>query len=82
LQLESRSIEVRTADTDVVVLAMPLFKKLNIEHRWLHFGVNAFFQHPKRAIHQDVHFWSKCLVGQIIANTILASAVGVKGIPY
>lgn len=38
-QLGSKSVAVRTVDTDVVVLAIAFFKKLDIEHLWIHFGV-------------------------------------------
>ena len=69
-QLGSRSIAVRIVDTDVVALAIVFFKKLNIEHLLINFGVYAFVQHLKRAIHQAVHFWLQCLVELMIEHDL------------
>ena len=69
-QLGSRSIAVRIVDTDVVALAIVFFKKLNIEHLLINFGVYAFVQHLKQAIHQAVHFWLQCLVELMIEHDL------------
>ena len=38
-QIGSKSVAVRSVDTDVVVLAIVFFNNLNIEHIWIHFVV-------------------------------------------
>ena len=38
-QCGSRKVAIRTVDTDVVVLAICFFMKLNLDELWIHFGV-------------------------------------------
>ena len=38
-QNASKSIAIRTVDTDVVVLAISFFKDLLVDELWIHFGV-------------------------------------------
>ena len=35
-------ISIRTVDTDVVVIAMHLFRKLSVEELWIEFGTGKY----------------------------------------
>jgi len=40
-QHNAKTLAIRTVDTDVVVLALTFFRKLNLSQLWIHFGVGT-----------------------------------------